>query len=85
MGSTSATDYHDVPRLDTSSTNASVTELDLESSSADLHSGMDTTATSSSGWDSETIEGTPNDIAKSRDCRPIRPVLKQFSQKDDQL
>ena len=78
--SASAADHHDDdPRLGSSTS----TSLDRESSS-DLQR-MDSTATSSSsasGWDLETMAGTPNDIAKSRDSEPVHPVA--VSQKDHQ-
>lgn len=29
------------------------------------------------------IATSPNDIANTRDCELVRPILKQFPQKDD--
>ena len=76
--------HHD-PSTDTSTT-ASNTELE---SSSDQGMSAATSSSSLLEMDPEnsgsttvnrmaTREGTPNDIAKSRDCGPVRPMLRQF-------
>ena len=73
---TASTYHHDLdPGTDTSTTTSNV-ELDILS--------LDTATSSSSvletNPESTTVSRTitPNDIAKSRECEPIHPVLRQF-------
>ena len=54
-----------------SSSTGQETESDVCLTSVDLETGSSTS-------EGTTIATSPNDIANTRDCEPVRPMLKQF-------
>ena len=81
-GSTSCCDDSSTLNLASTSIDSS-TSTDQERASSSTGQETDASHTSDdhetgSSMNEGTIDTSPNDIADTRDCEPVRPILKQF-------